>query len=186
VERSNVILSWATRILSSLLREEDVNALLGDLCEEYDHRAKATGPSVAGIYCLREVYRSITSAIRLRIVEVLRCAPWGVAIGSYLLVGVAQIGLTLMLSPIWPEVAQTTSAWGIVIVTPVVACIAYLAAKLNRRAPLLLGAMMFAVAALLMVATTETISTGYALSFLVLGPLSAVLGGSLPRPRQRP
>jgi len=91
-----------------------------------------------------------------------------------------------MLSPIWPEIAQTTSAWGIVVVTPVVASIAYVAAKLNRLAPFFLGVMMFAVAALLIVATTETISTGYALSFLVLGPLSAVLGGSLPCPRQRP
>jgi hypothetical protein len=181
-----MIVSWATRILSSLFCEEDVDALLGDLCEEYEHRSKAAGPRVAGIYCFREVYRSITCAARLRIVEVLRCAPWGVAMGSYLLVGVSQIGLTLILSPIWPEVAQTTSAWGIVVVTPVVVSIAYLAAKLNRLAPFLLGAMMFTVAALLIVATTETISTGYALAFLVLGPLSAVLGGSLPRPRQRP
>lgn len=181
-----MILSWATRILSSLLPEEDVEAVVGDLCEEYEHRSKAAGPSVAGIYYLREVCRSISAALRLRAVEVVRKAPWGVAIGSYLLVGVSQIGLTLMLSPIWPKVAQTTSAWGIVVVTPVVASIAYVAAKLNRMAPFFLGVMMFAVAALLIVATTETISTGCALSFLVLGPLSAVLGGSLPCPRQRP
>ena len=179
-----MILSWATRILSSLLPEEDVEAVVGDLCEEY-HRSKAAGPNVAGIYYLREC-RSISAALRLRVVEVLREAPWGVAIGSYLLVGVAQIGLILMLSPVWPEVAQTTSAWGIVVVTPVVASIAYLAAKLNRLAPFFLGGMMFAVAALLIVATTETISTGYALSVLFLGPLSAVVGGGLPRPRQRP
>jgi hypothetical protein len=179
-----VIFGWAARILSSLLREENVNALVGDLWEEYESRSSGEGRHVAGIHCRREVYRSIAFALRLRAVEALRSAPWGVAMGSYLLMGVSQVALTRLLSPVWPEAAQTTDPWGIVVVTPIVAFIAFLAAKLNRMAPFFLGAIMFAVATLLIAVTTETVSTGYALAFLFLGPLSAVLGGSLVRPRQ--
>ena len=179
-----MILGWAARILSSLLREENVNALVGDLWEEYESRSSGEGRHVAGIHCRREVYRSIAFALRLRAVEALRSAPWGVAMGSYLLMGVSQVALTRLLSPVWPEAAQTTDPWGIVVVTPIVAFIAFLAAKLNRMAPFFLGAIMFAVATLLIAVTTETVSTGYALAFLFLGPLSAVLGGSLVRPRQ--
>lgn len=179
-----VILRWATRILSILLREENVNALVGDLCEEYEIRSSNERQHTVGIRCRREIYRSLAAALRLRVVEVLHSAPWGVAMGAYLLVGVSQVVLTLLLSPVWPEVAQTTNAWGIVVVIPAVVTIAFVAAKLNRMAPFFLGAMMFAVAALLIAVTTEKVSTGYALAFLILGPLSAVLGGSLSRLRQ--
>lgn len=179
-----MIPSWAARILSILLREENVNALLGDLCEEYEIRSSNERQHTAGIGCRREIYRSVAAAFRLRIVDVLRSAPWGVAMGSYLLLGVTQSVLTLLLSFVWPEIAQTTNAWGIVVVIPVVVSIAFMAAKLNRMAPFFLAAMMFAVAALLIAVTTETVSTAYALAFLVLGPLSAVLGGSLSGRRQ--
>jgi hypothetical protein len=86
--------------------------------------------------------------------------------------------LTLLLSRIWPQIAQTTSAWGIVVVSPAIAFIGYVAARFNRAAPFLLGAMMFIVAALLIAVTNETISTGYTLAILALGPLAAVFGGS--------
>src|SRR5215467_7598037 len=99
-----VFLNWAARILSCLLCEENANALMGDLWEEYERRSSVAGRREARILCRREVYRSITAALRLRGVEVLRSAPWGVAIGSYALVGVAQVVLTLILSRIWPEV----------------------------------------------------------------------------------
>jgi hypothetical protein len=179
-----VILHWAARILSILLREENVNALLGDLCEEYEIRSSNEPQHTGRIRCRGEIYRSLAAALRLRVVEVLYSAPWGVAMGAYLLVGVSQVVLTLLLSPVWPEVAQTTNAWGIVIVIPAVVSIAFVAAKLNRMAPFFLAAMMFAVAALLIAVTTETVSTAYAFAFLILGPFSAALGGSLSDRRQ--
>jgi hypothetical protein len=92
--------------------------------------------------------------------------------------------LTLLLSRIWPEAAQATSALNLAVVFPVIAFIAYVAARFHRAAPFLLGAMMLAVAALLIVISTETISTAYRLAFLTLGPGAAMLGGSLYRARR--
>jgi hypothetical protein len=178
-------LDWATRILSHLLREEDATALLGDLREDYERRSSSVGRRVATRCYRREVRQSIAAALRLQGVELLRSAPWGIAFGSYVAVGVAQFGLTLLLARIWPEAAQT-SALNLAVVFPVIAFIAYVAARFHRTAPFLLGAMMLAVAATLIAVTRETISTGYMLAFLTLGPAAAVLGGSLHRARRTP
>ena len=62
---------WAARILPFLLREDDANALLGDLWEECERRPEARRR------CRGELYKSIAAALRLRAVELLRSAPWG-------------------------------------------------------------------------------------------------------------
>ena len=74
------LLGGATRILSSLLRDGDASGLLGDLREEYERRCNSEGCREAWRWYHREVYRSLAATLRMRVVEFVRSAPWGIAV----------------------------------------------------------------------------------------------------------
>jgi len=172
---------WAVRTLSRLLRQGDGAALLGDLTEEYARRLNRTSANDAAQWYRRELYWSLAAVLRLRAVECVRAVPWTIAAAAFVVVGLYEFLAVSLLSLTWPAVAQWTSALRLVVESPGIVAIAYVAATFRRSAAFVLGAAMLCVAALLNVITTEDISMGYVIASLVVGPLAAFLGGLLHR-----
>jgi len=170
----------ATRVLSWLLGEEDATALLGDVRED-KRRSESAGGSESGRSYQGEVYASLAAALCIRAVEWARCAPWATVFGSYVLVGGVQFAATVAFSHVWPPAAQTTSPLSLLGQFPGIALVAYVAGAFDRVAPFLLGALMLLAALLLITFSTEEVSTEFRLAFLTVGPLAALVGGTLHR-----
>src|SRR6476661_4845055 len=170
----------ATQVLSWLLGDEDATALLGD-AREYTRRSKSAGGSESWRSYQGEVYASLAAALCIRAVEWARCAPWATVFGSYVLVGGVQFASTVAFSYVWPPAAQTTSPLNLLGQFPAIALVAYVAGAFDRAAPFLLGGLMLFAALLLITFSREEISTEYKLAFLTVGPLAALMGGTLHR-----
>ena len=175
--------AWATRMLWRLLREGDGDALLGDLIEDRERRRRSVGPREAARWHSNQVYASLAAVLRLRVVEFVRTAPWGVAIAAYALAGVFELAFLLLLARVWPEEAHPTSALRLVLEFPGFAGIAYVASRYRRGAAFVLGGLMFFVAVLLNSLTSEALSSAYIIASLTVGPLAACLGGLVHRRR---
>src|SRR5262245_54987508 len=126
-------LSLIGRALSCLLEDEYCVALMGDLSEERARRARADGPHQAARWYRTEFCRSVAAAIRQRLAETARSAPWSLAIGAYTLVGVLEVTMRLLLSRVWPDAAQPASALRIVVELPGIALIAYVAGRFRSE-----------------------------------------------------
>jgi hypothetical protein len=174
------LFDFATQVLSWLLGEEDATALLGDVRED-KRRSESVGGSESWRSYQGEVYRSLVAALCLRAVEWVRCAPWVTVFGSYVLVGGVQLASTVAFSYVWPAAAKTTSPLSLLGQFPAIALVAYVAGAFDRAAPFLLGALMLFAALLLITFSTEEISTEFRLAFLTVGPLAALMGGTLHR-----
>jgi len=172
------------RALSYLLTEEYWDALMGDLAEEHTRRVQADGPRPAARWYRTELCTSLAAALRLRLAEAARSAPWRIAIGAYVLVAVLEVTLRLLLSLMWPDAAQPASALRIVGELPGIALISYMVGRFDRRAPLLLGAMMLLAAISITTLSTEAMSTAFIVACLTIGPCAAVLGALLSRARR--
>src|SRR5262245_22432864 len=81
-------LTW---LFSWLVPKDVREALLGDLAEEYDERAKAGSPSAALKWYLREIGASIPSLLWFRLTRTAWLSTLGIAVLAYLSVGVAQM-----------------------------------------------------------------------------------------------
>lgn len=172
------------RGLSCLLAQDYWVSLMGDLSEERARRVAIDGPHQAASWYRAELCRSLAAAIRLRLAETARSAPWSIAIGAYVLVAVLEVTMRLLLLRVWPDAAQPASAVRIVVELPGIALISYTAGRFDRRAPLLLGAMMLLVAISIATLSTEAMSAPFIAAFLTIGPCAAVLGALLSRARR--
>ena len=177
-------LSLIGRALSCLLRKESWVALMGDLAEERARRVHADGPHQAARWYRTEICRSLAAAAFLRLAETARSAPWSIVIGAYGLVAVLEVTMRLLLSRVWPDAAQPASALRIVGELPGIALISFMAGRFDRRAPLLLGAMMLLAAISMTTLSTEAMSTAFIVAYLTIGPCAAVLGALLSRARR--
>ena len=172
------------RALACVLGDEYGVALMGDLAEERARRVRADGPHQAARWYRFEICRSLAAAVRLRLAETVRSAPWSIAIGAYVLVAVLDVTTMSLLLRVWPDAAQPTSAVRIVSGLPGIALISYVAARFDRRAPWLLGAMMLLAAISITTLTTEAMSAAFIVAYLTVGPGAAVLGAVLSRARR--
>ena len=172
------------RALACLLGDEYGVALMGDLTEERARLVHADGPRQAARWYRSEILRSFGTAVCLRLADTARSAPWSIAIGAYVLVAVLEVTMMSLLLRVWPDAAQPTSALRIVSELPGVALISYVAARFDRRAPWLLGAMMLLAAISMTTLTTEAMSSAFIVAYLTIGPGAAVLGALLSRARR--
>lgn len=169
---------WAEWLLSCLLRDGDGQALLGDLAEAHTRRSVG-GRREAARWYRRELYRSLVAVLRVRAVEAVRGAPWGVAFAAYLGVAALEVGVRLVLSRLWPAGAFESSPTRMMLEFPAIAAIGYVAATFRRSAAFMLGALMLVVATVVSVLSTEVLSMTFILVFVGAGPMAAVLGGLL-------
>jgi hypothetical protein len=174
------------RALSCLLEDDYCVALMGDLAEERARRVRTDGPHQAARWYRTEICRTVATAVRLRLAETARSAPWSLAIGAYVLVAVLEVTMRLLLSRVWPDAAQSASALRVIVALPGIALISYVAGRFDRRAPLLLGAMMLCAAISLTALSTEAMSTAFIVTYLTIGPGGAVLGARLARAGRTP
>jgi hypothetical protein len=159
---------------------------MGDLAEERARRVWADGPLRAARWYRTEICRSVAAAARLRLAEIARSAPWSLTIGAYVSVAVLEVAMRWLLSYVWPDAAQPASALRVVSELPGIALIAYVAGRFDRRAPVLLGAMMLLAAISMTTLSTEAMSTAFVVACLTSGPGGAVLGARLARARRTP
>lgn len=172
------------RALACLLGDDYGGALMGDLAEERTRRADAEGPHQAARWYRSELRRSFAAAVWLTLADAVRSAPWSIAIGAYVLVAVLEVTMLSLLLRVWPDAAQPTSALRLVSTLPGIALISYVAARFDRRAPLLLGAMMLLAAISMTTLSKESMSMAFIVAYLTIGPGAAVLGALLSRARR--
>lgn len=179
-------MSLIGRALAYVLGDEYGHALMGDLAEERARRVHADGPHHAARWYRSEIRRSVATAVFLRLADTIRSAPWSLALGAYALVAVLEVTMRLLLSRVWPDAAQPASFVRIVGELPGIALIAYAAGRFDRRAPVLLGAMLLLAAGSITTLSTEAMSTSLKGAYFVIGPGGAVLGACLARARRTP
>jgi hypothetical protein len=167
---------WAAQLLVRLLREGDGPALLGDLAEEHARRSRSIGASGASRWYRHELYASLTSVVRRRLVEWARAVPWGTTAAAYLMVAFLEFGSVWLLSLLRPGAAHATSVPRLMMEFPAIVAIAYVATTVHRSSAFLLGGMMLVVAVLMLLLSPEAISAAFAIAMLTVGPGGAVLG----------
>src|SRR5262245_10666833 len=173
----------ATRLLVWLLRDGDGPALLGDLAEAHARRSRATSASEAAQWYRHQLYASLIAVLQRRLLEWARAVPWGTTAAAYMLVAFLEVGTIWLLSLVSPGVTHETSALRLVLEFPGIVAVAYAATRVHKSAAFVLGAMMLVVAVLMLSLSKEEISCAFAIAFLTVGPIAAVLGGLLHRRR---
>lgn len=172
-----LLASW---LAAALLSDADRDAVLGDLAEELDLRARAGA--------------SIASARRWYIAQVLRSTPlfvWS-ALEHRRWVSTAAAAAIAYLAASVAELVVTSALHRVLTLDPGAAIVldafaglstmmlgAYGAARLRPRAAGLFAAIVFAVVAALMIALPASVPLWYQLAFLSLGPAVSLSGGSL-------
>jgi hypothetical protein len=113
-------------------------------------------------------------------------APWlaslGVALRAYFVLGAAQ----LIVGWAFPTSYRPTfDPVGLVILVPVIVLIGYFAERSRRSAAKVLAALMLLAVTALTLFATEEAPLWYRVSYFVVGPLAALVGGALSSPPSR-
>lgn len=175
-------LAWATWLFSRLVPKDVREPLLGDLAEEHAQRLKTDSPSAAHKWYLQQICASTLPLLGIRLTRAVWLSTLGVGLLAYLCVGVAQsfIFWAISSSPV-----ALRNPLDLIVVFPTVMLIGYIAERFRRRAALVLGSMMLIAITLMTVLVTESSPLWYRVSWFVVGPLAAFIGGTLPSLRAR-
>jgi hypothetical protein len=178
-------LQVAMWLVSHLAPEGEREVLVGDLVEEYALRASAISPAAALRWCLLQACASAPPLLWGRLRRAAWIATVGVALLAYTAVGVVEFVVNrAMANPAAAgPIAYTLP--GLIIPFPTVVLIAYFAARIRRRAPLMLGAIMLLMVTIMTVTSAETVPTWYRIAYFLVGPAAALIGGALNRQRSR-
>lgn len=178
-------LQVAMWMLSRLAPEDEREALVGDLLEEHALRASKISAAAALKWCLRQVCGSALPLLWGRLRRGAWLATIGVALLAYTAVGVVEFVVNRAMSS--PPAAGPVAypLLGLIIPFPTVVLIAYFAARIRRRAPLVLGAIMLLMVTIMTVTSAEAVPTWYRIAYFLVGPVAALMGGALHRQRSR-
>jgi hypothetical protein len=173
------IIHLATWILARLVPEGERDALVGDLMEEHAMRADTTSSSAALRWFLRQVCASVPPLLSARLRRAAWIATFGVALLAYIAVGVVEwiVNRTIPSPPATGTPANMLL--GLLIPFPMVALIAYVAARFRPRAPIVLGAIMLLMVTLMTFTSAERIPTWYRIAYFLVGPAAAFIGSAL-------
>jgi hypothetical protein len=170
-----LMLHLALWFLSRLAPEGQRESLTGDLLEEYALRARVGSSAAALGWCLRQVCASTVPLLRARLL----CGAWlstlGVAVLGYAAVGALEFAAN--------RVMPGAHAAGMIITFPAVVAIAYVAAGVRRRAPIVLGAMMLVAVTGMTLTITEDVPTWYRVALFFVGPAAVGIGSAWRRTR---
>jgi hypothetical protein len=169
-DRTVELAAW---ILSRLGPRGESEALVGDLLEEYALRATVGSPSAALRWYLQQTCISGLYLMWGRLTRTAWLSTLAVALLAYTAVGVAEFTIRLAISH-----SPVTS---MIVTFPMVVLIAYLAAKLRRGAPVVLGTMMLLAVTIMTLTANEKLSLGYRTAYFLVGPVAVLLGGAIRR-----
>jgi hypothetical protein len=169
----------ATWILSRFVPEGERDALVGDLIEEHALRAATTSSSAALRWCLQQVCASVPPLLCARLRRAVWIATFGVALLAYTAVGDVEWIVNRMI-PSSPGIGTAANMLlGLLIPFPMVALIAYVAARFSPRAPIVLGVIMLLMVTLMTLTSAERIPTWYRIAYFLVGPAAAFIGSAL-------
>jgi hypothetical protein len=172
-------IQMATWMLSRLVPDGERDALVGDLIEEHALRAAATSPSAALGWCLQQVLASAPPLLWARLRRAVWIATVAVALLAYTAVGVVEWIVNRALPSSAATGTVANMLLGLLIPFPMVALIAYVAARFSSRAPIVLGAIMLLMVTLMTLTSAERIPTWYRIAYFVVGPTAAFIGSAL-------
>ena len=166
-------------MLSRLAPAGERETLVGDLMEEHALRASTISSAAARQWCLRQVCASALPLLWRRFRRATWIATVAVALLAYSAVGVVEFMVNRAMPgpPAAGPIAYTLL--GLIIPFPTVVFIAYVAATIRRRAPLMLGAIMLLMVTVMTVTSAETAPTWYRIAYFLIGPAAALIGGAL-------
>jgi hypothetical protein len=176
-------LSVATWLVSRLAPKNERDPLVGDLIEEHALRSNATSPSAALRWYMKQVLASTPPLLRVRLVRAAWVSTIGAALLAYIAVALAELGVDWAISNWTAAGAFAYKPLGLIMLFPIVVLIGYLAGRLRRGAPIVLGVMMLLVATTIMLSTTESMPPWYGIAYFATGPIAAIIGGALRSPR---
>jgi hypothetical protein len=169
----------ATWILGRLVPAGERDALVGDLIEEHALRAAATSSAAALRWCLQQVCASAPPLLWARLRRAAWIATFGVALLAYTAVGVVEWIVNRVLPSLPGTGTVANMLLGLLIPFPMVALIAYVAARFSPRAPIVLGAIMLLMVTLMTLTSAERIPAWYRIAYFLVGPAAAFIGSGL-------
>ena len=168
--------SW---VLGRLLPARDLEAVLGDLAEEYVLRSRSTSPSSVSRWYWSQICRSIPPLLWVSI----RRGGWlitlGVAIGAHIVSGIVEFaGVTAMSTLVAPN-ARVQAALSLVLGLTTIVLGGYFAEWIRQGAATALAMIVATVVPVLMVTMGDSSPLWYQIVFLAVGPLAALAGGAV-------
>src|SRR5262245_12735309 len=168
-----------TWLLTRLLPPSHREAVLGDLTEEFAIHADPKSRLSAARWYRGQVYRSIPLLLWS---DVRRGRSWstlGVAFAAFIAAGMLEsVGLAAI-SRFWGSDTHPHAGINAFVGLVTIALGGYVAAWIRQGAAVALAGMEIVVVAMLMATMNGSAPLWYGLTFLVIGPLAALAGGTL-------
>jgi hypothetical protein len=169
----------ATWLLGCLLPPRDREAVLGDLIEEYAIRAGSPPLSTVARWYWWQVSRSIPQILWSSIRREGLLSTLGVAFGAYIAAGLLEFAGVAAISKLLGPNAGPFAVLNVVIGLATMVLGGYVAAWIRPGAASALAGMVMIAVVILMVTMSDSAPLWYGLTFLIVGPLAALAGGTL-------
>jgi hypothetical protein len=163
-------------IFSRLVPKDVREPLMGDLAEEYAQRVKQQSASAAFKWYLRQIRNSILPLVWVRLARAVWLSTLAVALLAFFSTAVAQVVIRWAIAD---SPATLHTPLELIIIFPMVVLIGFIAERLQRRAAIVLGAMMVIVMALMSLLANESLLVWYRLAWFLVGPGAALIGSAL-------
>jgi len=174
----------ATWLLERVLPERDQAAILGDLIEEYELRARSTTPWMVSRWYWGQVCRSIPRMVWGSVSRGRWLPTLGVAMGAYIAAGALEFAATVAISKLLTPDALVYTVISLVVGLTTMVIGGYFATWIRPGAGTVMAGIVMIVVAVLMMTMSGSAPLWYGLAFLVVGPLAALAGGTLCRGRR--
>jgi hypothetical protein len=168
----------ATRLVAAVLRADERDALLGDLCEEFVLRASGS-PQAAARWYWNQAIRSVPVLLGSRSRRGRWISTLAIAAAAYVVVGALNALITLVVERWLGTSVSTSHVPAAMIGLSAIAGGAHLASRVRPLAGKVLGGLVMLVALLLLLFPVDASPVWYQLIFLFAGPLAAHLGSAV-------
>lgn len=175
--RSDRAPSLATWLLESLLPKTDRDAVLGDLIEEYAIRARSASPATVARWYWGQVSRSIPQVMWFAIRRGGLPSTLSVALAAYVAIGPVESAALAAIARLLGGRPHTLV--GVMVGLATIAVVGYVATWVRPGAAQALAAIVLIAVVLLMATMSGSAPLWYGLTFLIVGPVAALAGGTL-------
>lgn len=171
-------LHMATWAFSWLAPPSQREALLGDLAEEYSHRANTGSASAAVRWYLQQVCASALPLLWVRVSQAGWLATAGVAVLAYIAVGVIEFIVDRDIVASYASDGGSFNPLSMAITFPPVVLIGYFATRFRPNAAIVLAAMMLLSVTVMTVWANEIMPLWYRVAYFLVGPSAVFLGSA--------